>query len=128
MRQIRNVPNEQAVPGHSLRMEYGWIVDVLELPDEENEHYVVAVQRERSNFPSEMSTAIIPLEQTAEELASLYGAPEDLIGRRVRIEYAGISIREGICRVVHSGRPERRRGTTEVENRGFRYAVPGRVE
>jgi hypothetical protein len=106
-----------------LQTVYGHIVEMLNLDDQD--FYMPLVVLEQSSFAPGSSLNYIPLDDTPEQLAANYGAPRDLIGLRVRIEYFGNSWRTGVAKVV-SGRSRQPVGNlTEVPSRGFRYAVAG---
>jgi hypothetical protein len=109
-----------------VKAEYGYIVDIIApSPEEDNQYYIAEVAKENSALPSDIYTAIVHMEQTPQELASLYGTPRDLIGLRVRIDYTGNDFRSGVARVVSGRAPTAMGGFTEVRSRGFRHARPG---
>jgi len=113
--------------GYVVKVVYGYITDIYtgDEEEEQDDYYIVQIQRENTVNPTNSDYEYIALEQTPEELAALYGAPSDLIGKRVRVDYTGRDFRSGTARIVADVVPRGGQSLTEIESRGFRYAVPG---
>jgi len=107
----------------TLNVEFGFIVDII--ADEEETYYLAIVAKERGVLPADSELAMLPLAHTVEELTSLYGSPQDVIGRRVRIEYRSHNWRRGICFLTAGQAIRGASRAMEVPSRGFRYAVAG---
>ena len=84
---------EEGVPIKSM---YGYIQEVWQTDQDEDEYYIVRVSREGGIGVVDTNLPVIPLEQTVEELSSLYGPPSALIGRRVRVIYTGRDFTDGV--------------------------------
>lgn len=108
----------------TLNVEYGYIIGMLN-SENDGPLYRAAVARERTRNTASQDWHLLPFDQTVEELRSLYGDPQDLIGLRVRIEYYGTNWTLGRIRIVSPKGLETRSSGSEFNNRGFRYAVPG---
>jgi hypothetical protein len=108
----------------TLKVAYGHIIEMAQLSEDE-EYYVAIVVLERTARPVGTSVMVIPLEESPEFIAATYGAPEDLVGRRVRIEHIGWDVTKGVGRIV-AGRSVSPIGTVmELPSRGFRFAAAG---
>jgi hypothetical protein len=107
------------------KVEYGYIVDV---PAQEGagRRYLVLAIRESSALDPAKAPFFVAIEGTIEELASLYGEPRELIGRRIRVEYRGHPS-QGIAYLVQGAEVESADGMLTLENSGFRHAVAGEV-
>jgi hypothetical protein len=117
------MPLTEEVP---IKCMYGYIHDVMSSDNEKtrNEYYIVRVIVEGIEV-IDTNIAAIPLEQTAEELTALYGPPESLIGRRVRIDYTGDNFADGVARVVAPIIPNEGQAMNDSKTRGFQYALAG---
>ena len=111
--------------GIPIKCVYGYITNIYLAEGEEDEYYVVGVEREGTTAPDGTPYPTIPMEQTVEELSSLYGPPSSLVGRRVRVDYTGRTFHSGIARVVSERFPGGGTNMNELPGRGFRYAIPG---
>ncbi len=116
-------PERRQIGPSSLNVEFGFILDVI--GDEDNVYYIAIVAKEKNVFPADTQLATLPLTHTTEELNSLFGAPEDIVGRRVRIEYRGSDWRKGACSLTVNSQIAPVGTSMEVPSRGFRYAVAG---
>ena len=113
----------QMTQSKSLNAVYGYIVEILSIDDQD--FYIPLIAPEDSAMPVDTQCAYIPLEESPEALASSFGAPRDLIGQRVRVEYYGMHWKKGTCRVVPSRNRQPVGNLTEIPSRGFRHAVAG---
>lgn len=116
-----SVTNTQS---RSLNVEYGYIIDIVSVG--EARFFTAMISRERTFRDHLADATVMSLEQTSEELIATYGSPEDLIGLRVRIDYVGNNWTKGIAKVVGSYTPQDIGHSTDIDSRGFRYAIPGR--
>jgi hypothetical protein len=109
----------------TIAVQFGYIVDVLTSDDEA--FYVAVVMREISSpqMPADSNPIMCPLGHPIEELTSLYGEPEALIGRRVMIEYVGSNWGGGVARLTLPRVPTSIGTAMELPSRGFRHAVAG---
>ncbi len=102
---------------------YGHVVGILSINDEE--YYIPLIVKEGTGVHPTRNTHYIPMADTVEHLATMYGEPQALIGLRVRVEYWGRDWRNGACR-IEAGRTRRAAGpAATVETTGFRWAVAG---
>lgn len=106
-----------------LKFVYGYITEVSEI--ENQSFYVVKVRTENSLASFETSVPMIPLDQTPEELSSLYGPPSALLGRRVKVEFTGANFSSGVAKIVTGSRLRDETGFNTNKTRPFRYAVAG---
>ena len=113
----------RAEQDRQLKAIYGHIVEVLEM--NENSYYIVLVAPEETYFSVDTQCEYIPLEESPARLAAAYGVPRDLIGERVRVEYYGARWRAGVAHIVPGRNPQPTGNTSEVPQRGFRFAVAG---
>jgi len=107
----------------SLRVDYGYILAMMSNDEEQYYHGLIAL--ERSSVPAGSESRVMAIEEGHEHLAASYGAPEDLIGRRVRIEYVGKHWWTGTVKIVPGRRTRPIGELMDVPSRGFRYAVAG---
>jgi len=128
MRVIGDAP-PQTRPGESLGQEdrslkigYGYIISMMVNEEESYYHAVVGPEVTRVGLSE---SAILPLMETPEFLSATYGPPEDLVGRRVRIEYVGTRWQSGTAKIVPERTARPIGNLVDIPGRGFRYAVPG---
>jgi len=107
----------------ALRVDYGYILAMLS--NDRYQYYHGLIALERSRLPAGTSARVMVIEEGVESLAATYGAPEDLVGRRVRIEYVGRSWWTGTVRIVPGREAEPIGELMNIPSRGFRYAVAG---
>lgn len=115
--------SRHSISDRRLQVEYGYVFDIISL--EEQSYYIAVVGREQGIIPADEDSTVVPLEHSIEELTSLYGAPEDIIGLRVRVEYFGEDWRQGIAKIVSPREPSGVGTSMDVDSRGFRHAVAG---
>lgn len=106
-----------------IKFIYGYIRDVLQI--ENQEIYTVRISTEDTMEEIDSNLSAIPLDQTPEELSSLYGPPSSLIGRRVRVEYTSNSYADGVARIVADFEMRDQTSFNTNKTRAFRYAVAG---
>lgn len=87
--------------------------------------YEVQVRPDRDQV-SPARFKYIPLIDETEVIAASYGSPEDLIGRRVRIEYRGAHWSQGTAKLVReTNRRTDVSANLETSTQPFTFAPPG---
>jgi hypothetical protein len=108
---------------NALRVVRGYILQIVSLG--EDRYYKVLVALEGARAGQAVKNArVVTIEEPGEHLAATFGEPEDLIGRRVRIEYTGGNWWRGVARVIPQ-QNEALGESLDLPSRGFRYAVAG---
>ena len=122
---IDNNPNRLRAVEEDTRIHsiFGHIVEIASIDEEDQ--YLVLVLPEGAILSAEFYAAFLPLEDRPDILASNYGTPRDLIGRRVRIDYYGLDWTKGLARIITNRRVESPGNTIEMPARSFRFAVAG---